>query len=80
LAIADITNDAVVGLDSFHESDVKTGYAVGGGLEWAFARNLSLKAEYLYLGFGDDTISNGPAAIRVNNDQQVVRVGLNYKF
>ena len=58
-------------------SGTQTGYAVGGGVEWAFAPNWSAKAEYLYLGFGDDTLPSGD---RINNDFQTVRVGLNYKF
>jgi opacity protein-like surface antigen len=36
-----------------------------------------MKAEYLYLGFGDDRLSSG---YRINNDFETVRVGLNYKF
>ena len=32
---------------SFSSDEVKAGYAVGGGIEWAFAPNWSLKSEYL---------------------------------
>jgi outer membrane immunogenic protein len=78
VAFADIDNrihftDGSVSRDS----GTQTGYAVGGGAEWAFAPNWSAKAEYLYLGFGDDTLPSGD---RINNDFQTVRVGLNYKF
>jgi len=78
VAFADIDNtihfsDGSVAKDS----GTQTGYAVGGGLEWAFAPNWSAKAEYLYVGMGDTTLSSGD---RVNNDFQTVRVGLNYKF
>ena len=62
-------------------SDTLTGYAVGGGLEWKFSQNWSAKAEYLYLGLGDSklTADNGDF-VRINNDVQTVRVGLNYHF
>jgi outer membrane immunogenic protein len=32
-----------------------TGYAIGGGLEYAIDRNWSVKGEYLHLGFGSQT-------------------------
>jgi outer membrane immunogenic protein len=74
VAFADITNR--VGL--IEDSDTKTGYAVGGGLEWAFAPNWSAKAEYLFLGLGDDTVAG--TGIKVDDDVHTVRVGLNYHF
>jgi outer membrane immunogenic protein len=78
VAFADVDNrihftDGSVARDS----GTQTGYAAGAGIEWAFAPNWSAKAEYLYIGLGDDTLSSGD---RINNDFQTVRVGLNYKF
>lgn len=72
-------------------SRTETGYAVGGGIEHAFAPNWSLKAEYLYYDLGDNTIPvlniAGPAGAggpgynaRFQNDGHIVRMGLNYKF
>jgi outer membrane immunogenic protein len=82
VAFADIDNRLDIPAGTLHDDSTHTGYAAGGGVEWAFAPNWSMKAEYLYLGFGDDTISDagGLNTARVNNDFQVVRVGLNYKF
>jgi outer membrane immunogenic protein len=82
LAIADVNNRvSFVDEPSFRDSDTLTGYAVGGGLEWKFAQNWSAKAEYLYLGLGDSTLQNADGdTLRVNNDVQTVRVGLNYHF
>ncbi len=77
VAIADVDTHIRVGGEHFRDSNTDVGYAVGGGLEWAFAPNWSMKAEYLYVGLGDDTLSSGD---RINNDFQTVRVGLNYKF
>lgn len=59
--------------DSWKDSGTQVGYAVGGGLEWAFAQNWSAKAEYLFVGLGKDDFG-------VNNDLHTVRAGLNYKF
>ncbi len=73
LAVAEFDTRFNSGDFSFHNSETKAGYAVGGGVEWAFAPNWSMKAEYLYLGFGDDKND-------INQDFQTVRVGLNYKF
>lgn len=43
---------------SFGASATKTGFAVGGGVEYALPSNWTVKAEYLYLGFGSVT-ANG---------------------
>ena len=80
VAFADIANRVDIGLDTLRNSETQVGYAVGGGLEWAFARNWSARAEYLYLGFGDTTLSGGGNEVKVNNDVQTVRLGVNYKF
>jgi outer membrane immunogenic protein len=80
VAFADISNRVDIGLDTLRNSETQVGYEVGGGLEWAFARNWSARAEYLYLGFGDTTLSGGGNEVKVNNDVQTVRLGVNYKF
>ena len=56
------------------------GYAIGGGLEYAFTDNISAKAEYLYTdlqpkNYGGLTGVNS-AGVKVNQ----VRTGVNYKF
>ncbi|WP_457797141.1 outer membrane protein [Methylocystis sp. S23] len=38
--------------DGAWESATRTGWTAGGGLEWAFLPNLSLKIEYLYVDLG----------------------------
>jgi outer membrane immunogenic protein len=67
-------------------SGTKTGWTIGGGLEWAFADNLSFKTEYLYYDLG--TLSHSmtdpffPAIFNASADIKgsIARVGLNYKF
>ncbi len=66
----------------------RTGWTVGGGLEYGFTNNWSAKVEYLYVNLGSfDTIIPGtvagfPDAIRVHHKytDNIVRVGLNYRF
>ena len=63
--------------------DVHYGYAVGGGAEWAFARNWSIKAEYVYLGFqngGNALVIPGGVANAAHFDLHTVKGGINYRF
>lgn len=43
--------------ESASRTENKLGFAVGAGAEWALSRNWSLKAEYLFVGFGKVTAS-----------------------
>ncbi len=60
------------------------GYVVGGGVEYAFTNNMSVKAEYLYADFDAkrfnfvSTAGNGPIAAKL--DTHLLKVGLNYRF
>ena len=65
------------------------GWMVGVGVEYAFAQNWSVKAEYNYMDFGTERVffaSNGIEPTQPNFEEdigrtiQVVKVGLNYKF
>ncbi|WKW49492.1 outer membrane protein [Rhodomicrobium lacus] len=58
------------------ETDTKTGYVVGGGLEHKFTPNISGKVEYQYLSFDDDKINGKEVDLGINT----IRVGLNYHF
>ena len=55
---------------------------MGGGIEWAFAPNWSLRSEYLYVNLGDDdfTAPGGQFATHTETDFHTVRMGLNYRF
>jgi outer membrane immunogenic protein len=69
-------------------SDVRFGYSVGGGVEYALNHNWSVKAEYLYnnletlnyvstsQALNSTAFHTGSSALILN----VVRGGLNYKF
>lgn len=68
------------------------GYALGGGIEYAFWNNFSLKAEYLYYNLGrhsttiGGTFTNfapatgGFSTASVRDDGHIIRAGLNYRF
>jgi outer membrane immunogenic protein len=62
----------------------EAGWTVGAGIEYAATYNWSVKLEYLYAGFQNATCNAGscgvlaPAAVSFN--ENVVRLGVNYKF
>jgi opacity protein-like surface antigen/outer membrane protease len=92
LAVTQLTSDLLFtdsggALEEGQIDTVKTGYAVGGGVEAPLTDRLSLKAEYLYVKFSDTTVSGSlppppsqafthSAGLAAN----IVRVGLNYRF
>ena len=99
LAYADIENSVAFfgpstagGLLQFAGKNRRTeaGYTVGAGIEHAFGSNWSVKAEYLYYDFRDETVNvavvpgDGGGGTgynsRFENDGHIVRAGLNYKF
>jgi opacity protein-like surface antigen len=43
--------------EQLEASETRTGWTVGGGIEWAFWSNWSAKAEYDYYDFGTRTIT-----------------------
>ena len=62
-------------------SESKFGYTLGAGLEYAFLGNWTAKIEYLYVDLGSfDTAFIAPAVTNVSFSENVIRVGLNYKF
>jgi outer membrane immunogenic protein len=74
----------------------RVGWTVGGGLEWMFMPNWSLKGEYLYYDLGSLAWNNTPivhddretaGAQVINNSStsmsfngHIVRAGINYHF
>jgi opacity protein-like surface antigen len=69
----------------------KVGYAVGGGVEAPLTNRLSVKADYLHVGFGNtagistanNLLTAFPAQVFTHSSDlkaDMVRVGLNYRF
>ncbi len=64
------------------DSSTKLGWTVGGGAEYAFTPNWSIKAEYLYVDLGkiDCAACGAGAPTTVKFNENIVRGGLNYRF
>lgn len=68
------------------DSFLRTGWTVGGGLEYALDDNWSAKIEYDYLGFGSQSMNFStitPSATLTPNaslNVQEIKAGLNYRF
>jgi outer membrane immunogenic protein len=88
LAFADIDNRAgaitggvIDGTDFTKLHEVKTGWALGAGVEYAFQPNMSMKVEYLYMDFADDNSGNLDGDVFGHeNDMHTVKVGVNYNL
>lgn len=65
-------------LDAAGVSSGFIGVVYGAGVEWAWARNWSMRVEYLRYDFGDEIFAFlGPVTTL---DSSVVRFGVNYRF
>ena len=90
LAIADVEASVIPnpasGLATIAESKTRTGWTVGGGLEWAFAPNWSAKLEYLHVALQNEGyfltppagFANRAGGVPLHND--IIRAGINYRF
>ncbi len=76
---------------TFDESDTRSGYVLGGGAEYALRDNLTIKLEYQYLDFDDETYKaqsfttvGAPSGVFYDSkselDLHTVKVGVNYKL
>lgn len=69
-------------------SQTRTGWVVGAGVEYAVWENLSLKLEYLHADFGNGAFFNTPAMLgavtiiprNVRLTDDIVRAGINWRF
>ncbi|GLK70900.1 porin family protein [Ancylobacter dichloromethanicus] len=67
--------DNYLGLSS---DKTAVGWTVGGGVEYAFTNNWTVKAEYLYMDLGEDYYDS--IGYKSGLTANVVRAGVNYKF
>lgn len=68
---------------AFSRSADLSGWAAGGGVEYAMTNNLSLKTEYLYLQFDRNNVFTGafaPFTIDNRVTAHTMKIGLNYAF
>ena len=74
-------NDTVTGLSYSGNSAWQSGYAVGGGIEYAITNNISVKGEYLFSQLDGKTYYAGsPDAVKAGLDINTFKLGVNYKF
>jgi outer membrane immunogenic protein len=73
-------------VEAVSASKTKTGWTVGGGLDYMLNNSWSLRAEYLYLDFGsisavgfDNTVGR-PYNHSANFTANIVRTAINYKY
>lgn len=73
---AEITQAGIGSDDATH-----LGWTAGGGIEVAITDALSVKGEYLYMDFDNESYFGGTAnAINADFDGSVIRGGVNYRF
>lgn len=61
-------------------SSWRNGWALGGGIEYAFTNNVTARAEYLYMNLGSRLLFPVNVPTTSNYTASVVRAGVNYKF
>lgn len=66
--------------NTYAVSQTRTGYTVGGGVEYAFTDNMTLKTEYLYTDLGKISLGNSDNSVKAKTNFHTVRIGVNYKF
>lgn len=76
-------------LSTGSSSGTRVGYAVGGGAEWKFMRNIGLRVEYMYYDLGTKTQAMSPLIFTTYSDLpfqktkyagHILRAGVNYYF
>jgi len=69
-------------LTNVNGTATNVGWTAGGGIEYAFTRNWSVKAEYLYVNLGSAgfACSPGCGTSSITFNESIVRGGLNYRF
>jgi outer membrane immunogenic protein len=80
---------------TFDTSGNRTGWTVGGGVDYGLDQHWSVRAEYLYVSLDNSNldISNirftgnfgtpappGTSLLHFNNNLNILRLGLNYRF
>ncbi len=71
------------GVQAWGQSNTRTGWTAGGGLEWMFAPNWSAKVEYLYMDLSSGGVTGGWGwnyGYHFHPEVNIVRAGVNYHF
>lgn len=76
----------LLGVGVFSSSETETGWLIGSGIEWAFARNWSAKIEGTYIDYGARSRDYGvaiggfPISATIDAHVSTVKFGVNYRF
>lgn len=67
------------------KSGVRYGYVLGGGVDYAVTDHIIVRAEYQYVDFGSDKLRaknafGGGQPARIDQDANIIRAGVAYKF
>ena len=73
---------------TWSESKIRGGYVAGGGVEYMFAPNWTVRAEGLYVNLGENTLAKpntgtcdeGCMPVTFTNKVGIARAGINYRF
>jgi len=71
------------GVTALNQSNTRTGWTAGGGVEWRFLPNWSAKVEYLYTDLSSGGVTGGFGwnyGYNAHPEFNTVRVGVNYHF
>jgi len=80
---------AIVGISSQTIIDTRSGFTVGGGIEYGITENLSGRVEYDYLNFGTKTytfanLNTAPLPlvlpVSIRSSTSLITAGINYRF
>jgi opacity protein-like surface antigen len=71
-----VTTPAVAG----SVNSTRAGWTIGGGWEYLWAPNWSVKLEYAYLDFGSNGVNFGFAGANFNTQVHEVKLGVNYHW
>jgi outer membrane immunogenic protein len=74
-----VDGDNLSGWSGSH-SDTYWGWALGGGVEYAFTDNWTMKAEYIYADLGSTSFDGLFNEHDLDFSMQTLKVGVNYKF
>lgn len=76
------TNEFTTAADTYKEDGIETGYVLGGGVEYKFNPNWSVKAEYQFIDLSHENATDaaGKSLNTVDTELSTVRMGVNYQF
>lgn len=65
---------------TFSESHFHNGWTIGGGVEWAVAGPWSVKGEYMFARYLNETYLAALGGVTLAADVHTVKLGINYRF